>query len=479
MKAVLLLLDESMSGWRPKTSKLGGLPNYTFEPRKPVPLGTMFRNGVDCMTGCLLYQDIVQLPEQQQRKNYHGVESHLPKGEPVSSHTAEVLRQVEGAGIPEGGWVGGDAWFGSVATAVEVFKRLRVHSTWVIKSNHTYYPMQVLYAILRARYGDYPVGHWVVMRTRIADVPLFACTYAWSQSRVAYFLSTCGKTVPSTVLYRSSFEDEYGNVKYKDINRPQFAHFLYEFLPLIDEHNKQRQAILRLEKSWPTRTCWFQLLTTIVGMCVVDFHNVWRNQRRKQYVATSALAIDVEEMEIKKFSDLICANLREVLSWRALTLQQFHDSVLGARGQGILERIQNESGSTTRNVTEKQKQKLFRSVGTSRQMNCFVCRKYLSPAGSTVYRSTSFWCKTCRMPLCKKDRSVEGSIRIYSCIEEHAHARPGNVMACDGSYTKATPFPTHLQVRMPREGGQVQTGRSPSNLRGSPEVSSVGSPLTV
>ena len=83
------------------------------------------------------------------------------------------------------------------------------------------------------------------------------------------------------------------------------------------------------------------------------------------------------------------------------------------------------------------------------------------------------------MPLCKKDRSVEGSIRIYSCIEEHAHARPGNVMACDGSYTKATPFPTHLQVRMPREGGQVQTGRSPSNLRGSPEVSSVGLPLTV
>ena len=39
LKPKTLILDESMSAWRPKTSKYGGLPNYTFEPRKPVPLG--------------------------------------------------------------------------------------------------------------------------------------------------------------------------------------------------------------------------------------------------------------------------------------------------------------------------------------------------------------------------------------------------------------------------------------------------------
>jgi len=52
---VLLMLDESMSAWRPKTSKYGGLPNYTFEPRKPVPLGTMFKNAVECITGIFMY----------------------------------------------------------------------------------------------------------------------------------------------------------------------------------------------------------------------------------------------------------------------------------------------------------------------------------------------------------------------------------------------------------------------------------------
>ena len=30
---LILVLDESMSGSFPKTSKLGGLPNYTYEPR--------------------------------------------------------------------------------------------------------------------------------------------------------------------------------------------------------------------------------------------------------------------------------------------------------------------------------------------------------------------------------------------------------------------------------------------------------------
>jgi hypothetical protein len=39
---ILMLVDESMSGWRPKTTKLGSLVNYTFEPRKHVPLGAVF-----------------------------------------------------------------------------------------------------------------------------------------------------------------------------------------------------------------------------------------------------------------------------------------------------------------------------------------------------------------------------------------------------------------------------------------------------
>jgi hypothetical protein len=49
LKTVLLLLDV-----------------VTFEPRKPVPLGTMLKNGIQCFTGCFVNQDVVLLKEQQQ-----------------------------------------------------------------------------------------------------------------------------------------------------------------------------------------------------------------------------------------------------------------------------------------------------------------------------------------------------------------------------------------------------------------------------
>lgn len=65
---MLLTLDESMSGWRPKTSKLGLFSNYTYGPRKPVPLITMFKNGAEYMGCTLVFQDVVQLSEAQFRK---------------------------------------------------------------------------------------------------------------------------------------------------------------------------------------------------------------------------------------------------------------------------------------------------------------------------------------------------------------------------------------------------------------------------
>ena len=97
-----------MSGWRPKTTKTGGLPNISYEPRKSVDLGTMLENGVEAITGMLAHQDVVGSPEVQLSKEWNGVESHLPDRSAAPKHTAEVLRQVKGASLPKGAWAGGD-----------------------------------------------------------------------------------------------------------------------------------------------------------------------------------------------------------------------------------------------------------------------------------------------------------------------------------------------------------------------------------
>jgi hypothetical protein len=92
-----------------------------------------------------------------------------------------VLHQVEGVNVFEGGSVGGNAWFGSAMTAVEVKKRLGVNSTWIIKGNSSYYPMADLSAVLKARFGTKVSGQWVVMTKTIGGVKLMDIVYAWIQ----------------------------------------------------------------------------------------------------------------------------------------------------------------------------------------------------------------------------------------------------------------------------------------------------------
>ncbi len=88
----------------------------------------MFQNGADCMSGVLVFQDVVQAPEVQSQKHFFNEASHPSGNPPITAHTAVVLCQVEGAKIPAGGWVGGDAWFGSDLSAVEVKVHFNVFS---------------------------------------------------------------------------------------------------------------------------------------------------------------------------------------------------------------------------------------------------------------------------------------------------------------------------------------------------------------
>jgi hypothetical protein len=82
------------------------------------------------------------------------------------------------------------------------------------------------------------------MQANGGGVELYAMTYAWSSKGGAYMVSSCRKIVRHEQSYISRFEDEYGNVQEKELPRPVQAHMLYEFLPLIDEHNKAGQNSL-------------------------------------------------------------------------------------------------------------------------------------------------------------------------------------------------------------------------------------------
>jgi hypothetical protein len=211
------------------------------------------------MSGILIFQDVVQDvvqdAEVMKQNEYFGEKSSMPHWMDIPAQAAEVLRQIKGANVVEGGWVGGNAWFESMFTALETKKPLNVDSTWIIKGNHAFYPMGALHAVIKAQFGIKIAGNWVTMTTTIAGIKMMAMAYAWSQKGISYFLSTCGSTEVSSVLYRSAFEDEFGNMDYNYLPRPQIAHFTFEYLPLIDEHNNQWQEVLGLGQKWPTHCC--------------------------------------------------------------------------------------------------------------------------------------------------------------------------------------------------------------------------------
>jgi hypothetical protein len=102
----------------------------------------------------------------------------------------------------------------------------------------------------------------------------FFCSYS-------YFVSTCGSTYPAEQSYTTHFEDEFGIVSTKQISQPHLLEWVYDFLPLINEHNRQQQNILNLERKWPTKCCWFRLLVTIVGMSVVDLFRIYLTRTKK------------------------------------------------------------------------------------------------------------------------------------------------------------------------------------------------------
>ena len=98
------VLDESMSAYRPRKDKLGGLPNISYVMRKPKPLGTEFKCVCDASTGVMMHLDIQEGRDPMRAK---------PRAKELGVCTATTMRIGE-ACTNQGNIVVGDSWFGSV-----------------------------------------------------------------------------------------------------------------------------------------------------------------------------------------------------------------------------------------------------------------------------------------------------------------------------------------------------------------------------
>ena len=140
----------------------------------------------------------------------------------------EILRYIEGTGVVDNGWIGGNAWLDSVVSHVEIRKMMKENYTFIAKNNTSFFPMKVLHKIIQARCGNFTARYWVVMNVVITQVTIYVLAYVWSQRELSCMISICGSTDVHTDKSLSHFEDNFGNVTSKEINWYHISHFLYK-----------------------------------------------------------------------------------------------------------------------------------------------------------------------------------------------------------------------------------------------------------
>jgi hypothetical protein len=81
--------------------------------------------------------------------------------------------------------------------------------------------------------------------------------------------ANAGSTKPGEP-YEMKYTDSFGNVCTCKVERPDVLSKFFKDSNKLDAHNHARQDCLGLEKDWVTQDCYFRLVTTLIGINVVD-----------------------------------------------------------------------------------------------------------------------------------------------------------------------------------------------------------------
>ena len=413
----ILVLDESMCTWRPRTTKRGGLPHLTYEMRKPESLGTEFKSTACETTGCLLSLEIMRGCESMKKQLFNNTYWHctglvLHMTGRIDNYEFTHSRKIDDSSemqfenenhrddwmvqckISDKQIVLGDSYFSSVRSAVQTMKRYGRHYVGIVKTSHTKFPKTYIQDVMK----DAPTGAHVLLTIFHEGVYLCALGYKFSKKeKVSMFIFTRGADTTKTTdaHYYQRRNDPFGNVYDKIVERPEIANTYFTYCGAIDSHNNLRQGHLRLEKKWRTQDPWFRLSTTLIGMHVVDAYQLYRYNLDKRHQA----------MSILEFTEVLAAQLvnncydnLDMEDHDPDTLPDSEDpELIDIDKYDINDFMKYYHCKNARLPHQLVKSPLKTSKTGKRyhQTNdCFICKK------NNICRQTTFVCETCTVPLC-------------------------------------------------------------------------------
>ena len=275
------VMDESMIGFRPRTTKLGDppLPNISHILRKPVPLGIELKNIACATTDLMLHLEIQKGKDPMRQQKYsqeHGgtCGCTLRMMESVKKCRQDDKNR-DGTETPAD--IGlGDSWFASVNTAEQCALLLKSNFCGIVKTAHSRYPK----AWLEGKMKQWPAGaHLVLEGTTSTGVRLLAIGYKYNKKKVLCFISTAdgGHTEPGEP-YKAKWIGENGEKFTKNVPRPDIVARYFVNSNTIDKHNHARQGILGLEEQWVTTNPFFRFITSMIGIVVTDCWKAYKYQ---------------------------------------------------------------------------------------------------------------------------------------------------------------------------------------------------------
>ena len=265
-------LDESMSAFRPQSSKTGNLPNISYILRKPEPLGTELKT-VACTgsNGPMLYAEIQEGKDAMKTKPFfhpHGATCAcvLRLGKSTkdnSQHPDPLIRNL----------FYGDSWFASLKTAVQVTDELDAEFLGPVKTSHRQFPKKYLEDTMET----WPPGSHLVMETQKHGSSYYAIGYKYNMKKVLCFIASegAGHTKPGKP-YEAKWLDENGLTSSRLIPRPHILSEYFENSNQIDKHNHARQSQLAIGKYVVVECGYFRLFCTYLGITVTDAWKLYR-----------------------------------------------------------------------------------------------------------------------------------------------------------------------------------------------------------
>ena len=202
------VFDESMSAFRPRTSRFGNLPHLSSIDRKPEPLGTELKVTNTTIMGVGLYLEIQRGRDAMANAEFV---NNMKKTAACCCRMAKGTvsdEEQDGRGTVD--TYLGDSWFASVDTVVELKTRFNANFIGVIKTNHSRFPKKWLEETMK----EWPPGSHVVLESRHNDVDVYACGYKYNKRKVCCFVFSKGAGhTEAGQCYEAKWKDINGNDK--------------------------------------------------------------------------------------------------------------------------------------------------------------------------------------------------------------------------------------------------------------------------